>query len=190
MTVSTSIYGATLTTLSLIKSYLGGDGKKNAEPIHSTEYDIDADEHNRIVAGLAEIAARTRVGNVSVIHFSQPDATAGQTAVVLARDGAYDLTVTEHVAPWAGSIVGLSVSVENARSAGTLTIHWTNAGTPGTLASVIDGTDDQRTYDVQLPGVDTFAAGARLGVTVTTDGSWAAGTTPSLSVDLVVAYGD
>lgn len=56
MSVSTSIFDAALTTIALIKNYLGGDEKLNLEPVHNTDYNIDADHWNKLISGVAEIA--------------------------------------------------------------------------------------------------------------------------------------
>ena len=69
MTVSTSIFGADLTSLALSKTYLGGDAHENEEPIHDDDTNIDADDWNKIVAGLAEVARRLRPGNIVGIPF-------------------------------------------------------------------------------------------------------------------------
>lgn len=190
MGVATSIWDAALSSLALIKAYLGTDEKQDAEPAHSAVYDVRAEDHNVIVAGLAECALRLRIGNVVGYMFSQPNCTASQTNVDLYRASGGDTALLFTVAPWAGSVVGLAVRVENARSAGTLTVKWTLGGAEQTLSVTIDGTNSQKHVATQLPGVETFALKDELGVSVTTDGTWAAGSTPSVEVELLVAYGE
>lgn len=187
MGVSTSIY--TQTTAALMKSYLGTDEKQDFAPSNSAVYDVRSEDWNKIVAALAEVAMRTRLGNLCVYTFSVPDATASQTSVAMYRESGADTTRTKVIAPWAGSVVGLAVYGEGARTAGTLTIKWGKNGTEQTLSVVIDGSNTQKNYATQLPAVEAFAAGDELTCTFTTDGSWAAGATPSVSVDLLVAYG-
>ena len=75
MSVLTSIFDSALTTLLAIKNYLGGDGKTNAEPVHNSETDLDADDWNRVVAGLAEV-----VEAVKALHAQCLSATAVKTA--------------------------------------------------------------------------------------------------------------
>lgn len=190
MSVTTSIWDAALTTIDLIKTYLGTDEKADLFPSRSSTYDIIAAEWNKIVSGLAEVALRLRYGNLCQLLFSTPDATASLTNSDLFRASGYDAALTQALAPMAGSIVGLAVHIENARSAGSLVATWTKNGTEQTLAVTIDGTHDQSWYAMQLPGVEEFAAGDLLGVSITTDGSWAAGATPSVSAELLVAYGE
>lgn len=190
MAVSTSIYGTTLTTLALTKSYLGGDGLLNTEPVHDVLRDADADHHNKRAAGLSEVAMRTRKGVIVPYHFSIADATSGITTQQLVCLTAGDADWTEYAAPFDGSVVGLVAHSEGARTAGTATLVWSLAGTAQTLSAVIDDTDTQVARGVQLPGVETFDAKDLLGIELTTDGSWAAGVTPSIWATLYVSYGE
>jgi hypothetical protein len=189
MTVSTSIFDSSYTTSTLIRAYLGGDDKENEEPIHDEDTNIDADNWNKLVAGLEEVAKRLRPGNLAVYEFSQANCTASQTNVDLQRAG--DDAARTGVTAWRdGSVVGLAVWVEGARSAGTLTVSWTIGGTEQTMTCIIDDSPTQFGRSYQLPGVETFDALDVLGVSVTTDATWAAGATPSISCDLIVSYGE
>lgn len=195
MTVSTSIYS--YATTSTAKAYLGGDEKADLTPSVSSTYDVRSDDWNKIVSGLVECGLRTRYGAPCTYFFSQANCTASQTAVELARGSAADANLTEVVAIAAGKIVGLAVFSEGARSAGTCTIKVEVNGTPTTISAVLDGTNAQKHYVRQTPAAaaaaatpDTFAAGDTIEVTVTTDGSWAAGSTPSIAVDLYLHFGD
>lgn len=60
MSVLTSIFDVALSTPALIRAYLGGDEKRNAEPVHASDTDIDADAWNRIVAGIEECVTRIK----------------------------------------------------------------------------------------------------------------------------------
>jgi hypothetical protein len=188
MAVSTSIF--TQATLATLKTYLGGDGMVNSEPVHDVTRDLDATLWNKIVAGLAEVALRLRPGNLVALMWSQANVTAGQTDVELARGSAGDAALKRFVAPAPGAVTHLSARVENARTGGTLTVKWTKNGeVQANLPLVINGTNTQAHYVVQLPSVAeaAFVAGDQLGIAITTDGSWAAGSTPSLEVDMLVA---
>lgn len=196
MTVSTSIYSYATSATS--KAYLGGDEKADLVPSVSSTYDVRSEDWNKIVSGLVEAALRTRYGAAPCNYlFSQADCTASQTAAHLIRASAYDADLTEVVAIASGQIVGLSVRAEDARSAGTCTINVEVNGTPTTISCALDGTNTQSHYVRQTPAAaaaaatpDEFSAGDLISVTVTTDGSWAAGTTPSIAVDLYLHYGD
>jgi hypothetical protein len=101
-----------------------------------------------------------------------------------------DTALLEFVMPWAGAIVGISVACENARTAGTCTVKPTINGTASaSLQAQLDGTNTQYHYASQTKDSDQFAAGQRLGVKVTTDASWAAGTTPSVVAAVFVQRG-
>lgn len=195
MSVSTSIWDAALATVAAIKSYLGGDEKLDMPPSKSAIYDVRAADHNAIVAGLAEVALRCRAGMLVRFSFSHPNVTASGTAQSFYRDGGGDTARLVAVMPWAGSVVGVAVRVENARTAGTLTVNVEVAGTPITLEVTIDGTHAQNHYAVQLPAVavtagDVFAAGDTVEATWTTDAAWAAGATPTVDVDVYLAMGE
>lgn len=194
MTVSTSIWD--YTTTATAKAYLGGDEKADLTPSVSSTYDVRSDDWNKIVSGLVEHSQRLKYGCIVPFFFSQANATASQTAVSLARGSAYDANITHVVAPSAGMIVGIGVRTEGARTAGTLTINVEVNGTPTTISCVINGTSTQKNYTWQTPEAaaeaatpDVFVAGDLIEATITTDGSWAAGSTPSVAVDLYLHYG-
>ena len=76
----------------------------------------------------------------------------------------------------AGSIVGLSVASSEARTAGTATFEVYKDGTATGLTAVLNAIDTQYVDASQAASLDTFVAGNRLDVRVTTDGSWAPAT--------------
>lgn len=195
MSVVTSIWGTALSTLSAIKNYLGGDSKQNATPVISSIYDLNADEHNLIVAGLSEVALRTRYGNLICVSFSYPNVTAGGTGVDFYRACGGDTALKIFTAPFAGKIIAIAARSEGVRTAGTCTINIEVGGSAKTISTVIDATNTQKStanqtyYAADVAG-DEFSTGDEIGVTYTTDGSWAAGSTPSIMVDLILALGD
>lgn len=96
MTITTSIFDVALTTDALIRAYLGGDGKVNEEPVHDSTKDIDADDWNTIVAGLAEAVTKIKTSSTYFV-------TATSEATINAAFGQL-----LHVnAPGGGSIVTL-----------------------------------------------------------------------------------
>ncbi len=188
------IWDAAYTTVGLIKSYLGTDAKVDSPPSKSSVYDIRADDWNKKVAGLADVALRTRPGMLVVHRYSHPNVTAGGTAVDLYRGGGGDTGLLLAVMPWGGRIVGIGARCENARTAGSCVVNVEITAVQAALAVTIDAANPLRVYTSQLPAAapsnDQFAAAAEIGVTYTTDGSWAAGATPSLDVDVYLAMGD
>lgn len=191
MAVSESIFQAANSTLLSIKNWLGGDEKQNAEPVHSTVYDIDADDHNKRASGTAEIAKRIRPGNPVRYRFHVANLAASLTDSQLADPG--DAAILGAAAWLDYSVVGISYYMENAQTAGALTVNWSIGGTKqqaGTFEAT--GASGQTGRAQQLPGTagSTGSNGDVLGVQVTTDGSFAAGATPSLVVDLLVSYGE
>jgi len=70
MAVTDSIFATGLSTLAQIKAWMGGDSMLNAEPVHDAERDIDADNWNKILSGLSEVAQRTRKGNLCCIQYA------------------------------------------------------------------------------------------------------------------------
>ena len=121
-------------------------------------------------------------GRLCSFTFHQGDATASQSAVAITAGTGEDADATEYVIPWAGSIMGISVACEAARSGGSCIVDATVNGTVTGLTATIDDTDTQYAYGVQAKDSDAITAGQRLGVKVTTDAGWAAGTTPSILV--------
>jgi hypothetical protein len=189
MSVSTSIWAAAQDTLAKVKTYLGSDGMTNFEPIHDPLTELDAAHVNKVRAGLAEVALRTRKGILVPFHFYAANATANQTGVALKPESA-DTDKAVVVSPSGGSVVALTVHAQNARTAGTLTVNWRKGGVAGTLAAVVNGTDTQKARARQLPGAETFAALDSLDLTYTSSSNWAAGTTPSIWATIWVSIGE
>ena len=186
MGVTTSIWDQS--TLALIKTYLGGDEHTNDEPIHNDATDVDSTDWNKIVSGLGEVALRTINGNILDLHFYQSDCTAGQTNVDLQRSA--DTVDQDFVAPLAGSVIAISISIENAVTVDDCIVTWTKNGTEGVLQAKLDTVNTLKHYASQEPGTETFDAGDLVGVSVTTDALFAAGVTPTISVDLIIALGE
>lgn len=115
--------------------------------------------------------------------FMQVDVAASQSAVALDVLGL--VGNTEVVMLYAGSILGIAISGNVARTAGTLTVDVTKNGVATGLQAVLDGSNAQYHSATQAKDTDTFAAGDRLGVDITTDGSWAP-TTADIVVVVVV----
>jgi hypothetical protein len=134
-----------------------------------------------------EFAGLTLTGDISGVggfkqpfNFMQSDVAAGQTDIqlnVLGLSGN-----TEFVMPYAGSVIAISVASNAARSAGTLTVEPSINGTGTGLTTELDASPTQYNQATQAKDTDTFSAGDRLGVEITTDGSWAPTT-----ADIVVA---
>ena len=128
---------------------------------------------------MAELAANK--SNVIAIPFYIADAAASQSAVVLSFPGEATATDMGQVPiPWAGSIVGISVAVEAARTAGTLTLNPTINGTATAQSVVINASNTQYNSSKYARQAYPITAGQRVGIKMTTDASWAAGTTPSV----------
>ena len=113
----------------------------------------------------------------------QDNVAASQTNVALNLYG--DTTRTARLAVRGGSVTGIVVRSNAARSAGTLTVEVTVAGAGTGLTAVLDGSNTTAKATTQDVGTDTFTAGQEIGVRVTTDGSWAP-TTADISVDVEV----
>ena len=103
-------------------------------------------------------------------YFMQADVAANQAAValnVLGLAGNTEITL-----PKGGSIVGISIASNDARTAGTLTVDATINGTATGLQAVLDATNTQYHHANQVKDTDTFSAGDRVGVKITTDAGW------------------
>ncbi len=130
-------------------------------------------------------------GIKQTLTFYQDNVTASQTDVVIDHTGSAQKTV---IMPYSGSIMGIGVVSNGDRSAGTLTVEvfkqtgTTNGALTNTksgLTAVLNGTNVMRSYTVQSKDVDTFSAGDRIGVMITTDGSWSP-TTADIIVTVIV----
>lgn len=116
-------------------------------------------------------------------NFMQANVAATQTAVAIDVLGLAGNT--EYVMAFPGSIIGISIAANAARSAGTLTVDATKNGTVTGLQAVLDGTNTQYHYASQDAESDVFVAGDRLGVKITTTGAWAP-TTADIVVTVIV----
>jgi hypothetical protein len=98
------------------------------------------------------------------------DAAASLTAVVMSRlagtgDNAF-------IPPRAGSITGICVQSNAARTAGTLTVEVYKGGSATGLTAVLDGTNTTFKATTQAKDLDTFVAGDKLDIRITTDAGW------------------
>lgn len=103
-------------------------------------------------------------------HFAQPNVAAGQTAVAIPVLGL--ATNTEIVLPRKGSVTGISIASNEARTGGSLTVDVLINGAATGLQAILDATNTQYHFATQVGEVDTFVAGDRLGVAITTDAGW------------------
>lgn len=111
-----------------------------------------------------------KFGPVVPFVFTQANATTNQSNADLL---AYGLTgATLAAMPSAGSVVGISVTSSDNITAGSGTFRAHLASTEltstGYPAPVLDATNSNVTYATANPGAVRFAAGARLGVSVST----------------------
>lgn len=123
---------------------------------------------------------------VQIGPFYDTDVAASQANADLSVVGAGNDAVPAVTSGW---IVGLSWKLSAAGSAGTLTIGASVGGTE--IASTTQTVTTAAAGYAAFPAnaLTYFAAGADLGVEITTDASWN-GTTSDLDVYLVVVYED
>jgi len=130
---------------------------------------------------------RSDKSNIVSFRFYLADLAASQSGVVLSPPGEATATdLGQHPIPWPGSIVGIGVSCEAARTGGTATFAPTINGTAISTTAVINATDTQYATNTARRGQHPVTAAQRIGCKVTTDASWAAGTTPSVLVTVYV----
>lgn len=102
----------------------------------------------------------------------QDNVSISQTDVLLTKDDGATFT-GKWIPIRAGSLTGVNVKTNDARTAGTLTVAvFKNASTTG-LTAVLDGTNTISKATTQAKDTDTFVAGDELDIRITTDGSWA-----------------
>lgn len=121
-------------------------------------------------------------GNRLQYYFIQADAsTQSQSAVALTALGSSVLTGLPAIR--AGSVVGIGVTCESARTAGTLTVDATIGGTVTGLQAVLNATNTTTAVATQAKDTDAVAAGNLIGVKVTTSSDWDnSGDTPEIIV--------
>ena len=102
------------------------------------------------------------------LGFFQDNAAANQTDVALSNG----MSIRGYPAPLAGSIVGIAVKSNDARTAGSLTVKPTINAVAGSITAVLDGDNMTATFTQQDGGTDVFAAGDNLGATIITTAAW------------------
>jgi hypothetical protein len=120
------------------------------------------------------------------LNFSQASCAANQAAVALYTQEV-DATVLDNVGytmPWAGEIIGVTVNVSAAGSAGSLTVVPTIDTTACTDPSAAVTTAVKES-DTCKRGTNPFAAEAVIGAKITTSADWN-GTTSDLQVTVWV----
>jgi hypothetical protein len=115
-----------------------------------------------------------------VDYWYQDNVAASQTDVVLNMAGDASRSEIPSILP--GSIVGIAVYSNGARTNGTLTVDATIDGVATGLQAVLDATNTQTHTATQVRNTDAFTAGQRLGVFITTDALWA-----PVTADIVVS---
>ncbi len=116
---------------------------------------------------MADTFNAEKFGAYLTIPFSKTNLTTGASNEDLALAGGGTL----YVAPYSGSVVALSSRSAAAITAGTITVSVHAASTELTQAASPTNalsSAAQATYDTAAPGLVSFAAGATLGISVTT----------------------
>ena len=125
--------------------------------------------------------------------FSQDAVADAQSAVAMnilevgAASGV--LGVTEYVIPWKFEVIGVSISSDSARTAGTLTVDPTINGTVQSLPAVLNATNTQRAWASGPRRQRGGPAGGRVGAKLTT-ASWTPVTADIVVTVFVLAYVD
>jgi len=119
--------------------------------------------------------------NYFPLWFYVANAASGGTDVEMSIAGeATASDVPQQPIPWAGSIVGFSLQLEAAVSAGTATVYPTINGVTAASSLVLSTTVTQYTATKWRRGLYPFTAGQRIGAQYTTTGTFTAGPNQSL----------
>lgn len=131
-----------------------------------------------------QIDGTTAKGQLVALLFSQDAVAASQTDVQLyaIETGATSsvLAVDEYSMPFAGEIIAIAYNLSAAGTTGTFTIGATVNGTENASTTQTVGTTVRGTARFKR-GTAKFVAGDRLGVEITTGGTW-----DGINSDLVV----
>lgn len=111
--------------------------------------------------------------------WQRDDVAASLTDDPIALAGA--TTHRNHVMIGYGDIVGIVVSSNAARVAGSLTAEVTRNGAGTGLVAVLDGANTVTSIATQDRGIDTFTPGVQLGVRITTAFDWS-----PITADIIV----
>ena len=105
------------------------------------------------------------------LWFYQDNVAVNQTDVALTVLG--DAVRVDYPMVRAGSITGIVVWTSESRTASSATVTTTLDGTGTTPATVIATTSAKLNYKTQGRNMVKFTAGQRIGVDITTTGTWA-----------------
>lgn len=124
--------------------------------------------------------------------WTRPNVTASLTDTVLSiMSGSSGADArNEFVMPYSGSVVAVTVASNAARTGGTLTVEPRINGTKTTLDGVLDGTNTQYNYATSSKDTtgNTFSAGDRIDVVVTTSSADWAPNTADIVATVVVEF--
>lgn len=129
-----------------------------------------------------EVALSTN-GYKQSLQFFRDNIAAGLTAVLLTAGGAYG----QFLMPQIGSIIGIAVLSNEARTSGTLTVEAYINDAPTGLTATLNGTNTFKHSTTQAKDIATFSANSKVDVRVTTTPDWAP-TTADITVLLVVEF--
>lgn len=116
------------------------------------------------------------------VHFAQANVAASQTNVQL-KDSSGQVEGLSM--PFAGEVLSIAIDLSAAATAGSLTVGVTNGGTENATTTQTITTAAAKTA-IFPRGTMTFVAGDKLGVEITSSGTWDA-TTADMSVTVLVA---
>ncbi len=119
------------------------------------------------------------------VWFYQDDVAAGQSAVALTCFG--DAARTEYPMNRQGSITGIILWSNEGRTADTAVADATINGSATALQATLDSSNTTVDSATQDKGADAFTASQRIGVKLTTGGSWTP-TTADIIVGVEVTY--
>ncbi len=167
-----------------VKAYLLTE--HNADGTHKVVLDLEhnADGTHKVVLDAEHNAAGEHTYKDTHL-FYQDNVAASQSAVALNLSKTGD-AFTEVLMPYAGSIVGIAVYSNAARTADTLTVDATINGSVTGLQAVLDGTNTTKNSSTQAIAADAFSAEDLIGVKITTGGSWTP-TTADIAVWVIVS---
>lgn len=126
------------------------------------------------IATFADLTAEFTITATNTINNTGGTSTANnQLIVVVDRPNTTvdAITVTDQVIPFDFEIVGIDVTSNAARTAGTLTVDATIDGTVTGVQAALDATNTTRHYARNARAADAGVAGSRVGVKLTTS-SW------------------
>jgi hypothetical protein len=130
------------------------------------------------------------LNETQTFQFCYATVTASLTGAAVPLDTIATVAPTSLTLPRRGYLLKVRAYMTHAVTAGTWALTLSSNGTSNTVVIGATGAQDAEAFSSSMLIADQFAAGSTISLALTTNGSFAAGVTPSLIVEATIGYGD